>query len=196
MRNKLLIASIIAVIFATVGIASAYDCPGPEEWADVNTPSLQNLYSISATGTVTVTYTAGGVPSSSTIREVCIASTSSNAISGTVDWTNWGPADLTIQPAKPQWERAWAEYKDGGETNDIPSDGAMHPVGTVTWDVAPDGTQVFLLHVSDDGCPDGVGSSCYVIPQGQDPPIPETSTIILTSVGLLGLVLVSRKYKK
>lgn len=194
-RHKILMIGImLAVMLGMIGAASAYDCPGPNEWSSVNTPSLQNLYTIAASGTNPMTYSTGGVPSTSTIREVCIASTSSNAQSGTVSWPLWNQGDLTIKPAKPQWARTWAQFKDGGTPNDIPSDGAMHNVGTVTWDNAPGNTQVFILHVADTGCPDK--KSCYVIPEGPNPPIPEMGTIVMTATGLLGLVLISRYKKK
>jgi len=192
-QNIIKLIAALAVLAGMGGIAAADPCPGPEQWDNVNTPSLQYMYSIAATGSNPVTYSAGGIPFTNSIKEVCVASTSSEALSGTVIWSLWLQSDLTIKDQTPQWPRAWAQFKDGGNPYNIPADGAMHDVGTVTWDDAPGNTQKFLLHVVDTRCP--TGDTCYVIPKGPVPPVPELSPMILTSAGLLGIVLVSRKYK-
>jgi hypothetical protein len=193
---KLKIITILAlfiVLLGLVGIAAAYDCPGPEEWDKVNTPGLEYFYTIDATGANPVTYEAGGFATNQ-IREVCVASTLSNALSGTVSWDLWASSDITIKPANPQWPRAWAQFKDGGEPNDIPADGTMHEFGTVTWNFEPGNTQLFLLHVKDSRCVGG--DTCYVIPKGPNPPVPELSTGILMSAGLIGLIGLTRYRRK
>jgi hypothetical protein len=189
------ILAIFVILAGMAGIASADPCAdNPETWSNHDE---SNLYTVVATGTNPVTYSAGGSPSiHDGLREVCIASKTNNALSGSVafDPSNW---DLGIMSSTP-WGKDWAQFRGKGSSSRIPLDGTLTTVGDVTWDNPPSDAIYLVETVNLDGqgvCGGGAGQTCYWRPIGPNPPVPELPPSILTTAGLLGLVLVTRKYK-
>ena len=85
MRLKIIkTLALFIVLSGMVGIASADPCPNPETWD--NRPT-SNLYLVVAEGNNPFTYkVGGGLDTHNAIREVCVASRTQNAISGTADF--------------------------------------------------------------------------------------------------------------
>jgi len=183
--------AILMVLFGMIGIAAADPCPDPGTW---NGKDASNLVTLVETGTNPVTYSVGGFASSDEIKEVCIASPDANASSGTIIWDSWS---FTVKNTGGPGAKDWAQFGPSNPT--IPIDGTLYDVGTVTWDATPTNPQ-YLVHVKSvtdiqKYCPGETGDTCFVRPIGPNPPVPELSPLILTSAGLLGIVLVLRKYR-
>ncbi len=99
----------------------------------------------------------------------------------------------------------------GGIANNLPFDNAAHEVGKV--DYTGHGglptNQEFLVHVISKEICGGTDKnpeteeaisagefSCFVKPAKPNNPVPELNPVILISVGLVGLVIVAKKYKR
>jgi hypothetical protein len=111
-----------------------------------------------------------------------------------------------ISAIAPDWED---QIKDdfiafsakGGNGKNLPFDNIAHEAGEV--DYAGHGglpeKQEFLVHVISKeicGGTDDNPETCFVKPSKPNNPVPELNPVILVSVGLLGLGLVARKYKR
>lgn len=76
----------------------------------------------------------------------------------------------------------------------IPVDGNLYYAGEANYGSTKPG-ETIVLHIIDDvEC--SPQESCYRGPKEPYDPIPELSTIVLTSTGLLGILLISRRYRK
>ena len=113
---------------------------------------------------------------------------------------NWALHKITNGP----WPKHWVEFTGKGSTQKIPLNASLVKVGNITWDSLMGSSfptdAIYLIETIDlDGqgaCPNkGIGQTCFWRPIGPNPPVPELSPIILTSAGLLGIFLLSRKYR-
>lgn len=184
------IVTIFAVLIGMVGIASADPCPSPNQWGTVNQLSpagpVTGVFSVVSDLNNPATYSTQGT---SPILEVCGASSSS--IAQTINPFFWAAPPSAIKTN--EWPKAWFQFS--GASNPIPA-GPVTSVGTVKWNTPdPQGNEIYLLHISDSKCPGG-GGTCFVIPGRSPQPVPELGTIVLTTTGLLGLALATKKYKK
>lgn len=128
---------------------------------------------------------SNGIPG---FREVCVYS-STGASSANSLWSPW-----TVKKTSPHVEFRGGE--SGGDPENIPFDGNIHAVGTIQWSAASQNIQT-LVHVkSAELCPNDPDNSCFLRPPNPPGVVPELSTMILVSIGTLGLVFVSRKYRR
>lgn len=184
-----IILYILAILVGITGIVSANPdpCPGPDQWNTVNQLSpagdVLGTFSVVSDGGNPATYSTQGT---SPILEVCGASSSSNALDITPSFWNKPPSAIKSNG----WPNSWFQF--AGESNPIPT-GVLTTVGTVQWDTNPNGDEIYILHISDPKCPGG--ATCFVKTGISEPPIPELNPSILTAIGLIGLVLVVRRYK-
>lgn len=192
------ILAIFVILIGITGIVSADPCPAgnSNNWND-NLPSNVTIVVISnSIGTNQFEYKIQETPAFSSgtppigFQELCIKPPSNGA----------GMSSLAIASGL-----NWQQDNQGigfkridGTPNNIPFDGNIHDVGSITWSQDP-GIQQFLVHINNpDECnagskePDG---TCFRAPGKATNITPELGTIILTTSGLFGLVFVSRKYK-
>lgn len=195
--TQLLVLLTIGIV-GMVGIATADPCPNPNgaEWNQDPDGTISVLYTLDADKALHVTVRSGldegtinGVPG---IREVCVYFPSTMPKSAKNEWHLW-PEDGAVIKRSGVIEFKGPER--GGENNNIPLDTNLNPVGVSFFDVTPDlGEAKVLLHINDIArC--NPARSCFIVPYKNRPPIPELSTVVLTCTGLLGIVLMSRKYK-
>lgn len=179
MKYQILITFLVLAGFA--GIASADPCPSlnavkpSDSYGDVTT-------SISGK---TVTY---HVTASVDIQGLCIYETNLanlGPLTGTspISWSFSHPGSQNFFEFK---RTASSQLLQPGDSKDVGSvDFINNPL--------PTSDEIYALHINDPVC--GTAITCFVFP-GPSQPVPEVSTIVLSSAGLLGLVLISRKYKK
>lgn len=205
--NIIKILALYIMLSGMAGIAAADPCPGPNsnEWSDTNLldSSLIVLYENIGLNTLKIyaqhanENPSGGIPG---FKEVCFY-----ALPGMIGvsplWTtggkNWG-AGITGDGVA-EFVGSRGSPGASGDPYNIPFDGKLNEVGTITFSGTPDlGSAKSLVHVvSYEKCGGTLANpnSCWKRPQPPLAPVPELSPIILTSAGLLGILLVSRKYR-
>lgn len=185
--------ALLTIMLLGIGIAAGYPCPNPQTWT--NFPEVQSvqIYHQSISGDEYEFLIQGYVGES--VKEVCIADKDGYTrmwSSGTATWPNWN------WESKQEGSNYFVQWRDHGQDN-IPMDGNIYSFGTVTlidqdWDTK----LTSLVHLVNEAYCQQLGlspDSCYVRPKPPTQPIPEMSTLVLMSTGLIGLVLASRKYR-
>lgn len=202
--------ALLAIVLLGIGIVTAEPCPGPHsnEWTDQNLldTSLNVLYEDIGSNTLKILArhsnenSVGGIPG---FREVCFQIPGMTQVSAlwNTGGENWG-ADITHQQvAEFNGQQTGSSSGASGNPYNIPFDGGLHDVGTIKFASTPDvGQATSLVHIiSAEKCggyeSNGEPKTCYKRPQPPLAPVPELSPLILTSSGLLGIVLISRKYR-
>lgn len=89
----------------------------------------------------------------------------------------------------------------GGDPNNLPIDGTKNiQIGRADYKVPGKmpTSEIILFHINDPTeCQSTEGAnSCWRLPGKPQPPVPEVSTMIMVSIGLIGTVLVVRKTKR
>lgn len=199
-KNKILIVTaIFAVMLSMAGIAVANPCPELDTWLGKPLSDAVLIYQTDQ-GSGVMKYSVQSEDDKNSIegipgfKEVCIASgaTPSNPVAMLDTWQGGirTPAGGTFV----QFDTIT------GNPDNIPFDSGIHDVGTVQWDATPENTQTLVHVISADICgTDGSGepNTCFVRPGTPGtPPVPELGTIVLTSTGMLGLMLISRRYRQ
>jgi hypothetical protein len=193
------ILAIFVVLFGMTGVVGADPCPAANSanWND-NLPNTTTIVVVSnSIGTNKFDYKVQETPAfppSQTppigFQELCIKPPSNGA----------SVSSLTIASGL-----SWKQDTSGigfkrvhGTADNIPFDGNIHDVGTMTWNKDP-GTQQFLVHINDPvECNAGnkeTDGTCFRAPGKPTNITPELGTLTLTASGLFGLVLATRKYK-
>ncbi len=200
--NIIKVVALCIMLSGMAGIAAAAPdpCPPPgsNEWGQAPDNTIAVFFSLDTGNVLHVSTQSGldegtknGVPG---IREVCVYTPSAKPTSIQNDWHLWGPNDATIS------NKDVAEFhgpEHGGENNNIPLDKALNPVGHASLASSDLTGAEVLIHINDPNgrCKNDPDGSCFIVPAANTPPVPEMSPIILTSAGLLGILLVSRKYR-
>lgn len=195
MKTKITIA--IVVLIAMAGLASAEGigggCPSRQSLGS-HTQTYDNLYTDKLVGGNVVTYLLNTVAKDdASVIGYCIYSTPGFTGSG---------EDLT--PLYAGWAVSYHDNKDyfgferGHGDNNIPIDGATDiEIGKADYLTADkvSSSDVILFHIND---PEECGNedTCWRRPGTSTPPVPELGTVVLMSAGILGLLLVARKYRK
>lgn len=89
----------------------------------------------------------------------------------------------------------------GGDPNNLPIDGTKNiQMGHADYKVSSEMpvSEIILFHINDpDECQrTDKENTCWRLPGKPLPPVPEVSTIVMVSIGLIGTVLISRKTKR
>lgn len=195
--TKLLVLLTIGMV-GMVGIATANPdpCPPPAQWngkpasndvlvlqEDLGS-NLIKYYAKSATDKSPV----GGIPG---FQEVCIYDSSTGFTTLTALFPNWQVRSTNA---------GHIEFEGRGNPQNIPFDENIHEVGTVQWNAVPQNTKTLVHIISADVCggyqANGEPKTCFARPPSPPGIVPELATIVLTSTGILGLVAISRRYKK
>lgn len=182
------IVAICAILTVMAGIASADPCP------DFNAVKKANSYGavVASKSGSDVTYTIAGM-SGVSAQGLCIYEpfTIKNTLSqvGTNAFNSW-----KLDPHKGNHE--YFEWQGDGTQRIAPGDPSSS--GTANFaDMASKidiSAEIYVLKIYDPtGAVCGTIGTCWAYP-GPGGPVPELSTIILTTSGLLGLVLVTRKH--
>ena len=194
--NKL---TVLFILSGIVGIAAANPCPPSETWNNQPVSDKIVVLDEDLGGNNWKYYVKsaenmnpeGGIPG---FREVCIAN--ENAPNGAEAlWDEWGYR-ITNQNVI-EFDGSSGEPGAAGNPHNIPFTGEAIPVGTIQFSGTPDvKTLVHVISKEICGGTDENPNTCFVRPGKPTIPVPELNTIILISVGLLGLGLVVRKYKR
>lgn len=198
MKYQMVIA-IVLVLTGFTGIVSADPCPGPSDTKWNGVPIVTAGLTISAgstsgSGTGPYDYIVQAMPAFAGsppigFQELCIRTGNTvTQIAQTFAAPNWG------SEANPN---VFGFARLNGESNNIPFDGNVHDVGTITFSGNP-GSQDILVHINDPAeCrPTDQSDTCFRSPGTGGQPVPELNPMILTTTGLFGLVLLSRRCKK
>jgi hypothetical protein len=192
--------ALLILLIGMVGIAAADPCPNPSTWNDpkrVAEDSLIKVFHAPVAGNEYEFLVWGSSTTGAKFHELCIADTSNaNVWSAFTTIPTW---DGEIKSPSGEYFIQWKSHTG---SDMFPMDGSTYKVGTSTfYDVNSLKTLKTLVHV--DGkeyCktkyPNKNDDSCYILPEPPSQPVPELSPLILTSAGLLGIVLVSRKNKR
>lgn len=195
MKKPILMAVTIFIVAVTMmGTASAQGigggCPNVN-----NFDSYTYLIASKNTNGNVVTYilnTLSGAPADAKVIGYCVYPTP--VFTGS-------DSDLTPLALSAIWHpdnKSYFGFERGTGGNEIPIDGTMDiAVGETDYlsaDKIPT-SEVILFHIYD---PKECGSddTCWRQSGSPPPPVPELSQIILVSAGLLGIALISRKYRR
>lgn len=191
------------IILGLVGIAGANPCPASSSDLWDNAPTVGNINLLyDSIGTNLIRIYAQGTDANPTpgagFKEVCVYIPNSDISGVTAIWNISG--EYWSGDDKGNIAEFGGKGKSSGNNYNIPFDGDFHAVGDIEYSSVPDmGNALTLVHINDpDFCAElgANGDTCYVRPEPQLPPVPEMSPLILTSAGLIGLILLSKKYGK
>lgn len=203
-KNKILTATAIFIVLAvTTGIVSAGEngqgvgggCPNRNS-LDSHTQMYDYLYPGKTTEGTVVTYILNTISNSGTsVIGYCVYPTL--GFEGSTEDLTPLQTGWSIWPTKTNKDYFGFERGQGG--NELPIDGAKDvQVGRVDYEESGLPTrEVILLHIYDPQECGPEDDTCWRRPgTPPPPPVPEMSTIALVSAGLIGLLLIARKYKK
>jgi len=204
--NIVKIVAVCLILLGIVGIASANPCPNPNTWNGKPVSDKIVVLSEDLGGNNWKYYVksaqnmnpVGGIPG---FREVCIANanapTSANAL-----WDGWG-YKVTNKNVT-EFDGSSGAPGSAGNPYNIPFTGVAIPVGTIQFS-GPPNVKTLVHVISADICgsdtdrgtdPASGVPTCFRRPDEPTIPVPELNPVILISVGLLGLGLLVRKYKR
>ncbi len=88
-----------------------------------------------------------------------------------------------------------------GDPNNLPIDGTKNiQVGSADYKISSNvpTSEIILFHINDSAeCrPTDKSDTCWRLPGKPQPPVPEISTIVMVSIGLIGTVMIARKTKR
>lgn len=211
MKNIVKPIAVLIVLIGMVGIAAADPCPDPQTWNNqVPESSLIQVFHEPVLGsTDSYKFMIMGTFTGAEFKELCVADTNGFAQKWRAITTIpslWQGDILQHMQGPNPTGRFFVQWKTpigagGGGNNFLDLDESLHNIGTATFtDASWENSLTTLVHViGSDFCeskyPGQNKDSCYVRPQPPSQLVPELSPMILTSAGLLGIVLISRKYR-
>lgn len=198
MRNKIVMAATIFTIMLSVtGIAAANGigggCPGRNSLGS-HTQTYDDLYAYSTVDGTVVTYLLNTVNNDASVIGYCVYPTPEfTGATGDLGalYSGW-------QVSRPDSANYFG-FQRGTGSNNVPIDGTTNiQIGRADYkhtEKLPT-SDVILLHINDPNECQTEGDTCWRRSGTSQPPVPELGTIVLTSTGMLGLILVSRKYRQ